>query len=168
MTTMRNFRPFDVDCDCRAFFIEEEPWQYFVLESEFPSYVYVIQAGKDGPVKIGSAQKPSERLQELQTSNWHQLYLRAVVPCGPRVVIEKVAHALADRHRIRGEWFDLEPLKAVEFVVTAMALKGLDPKPLADAMRGLVVTPDNYNRAKRHEPYDSERRIALRQRLGID
>lgn len=66
--------------------------------------VYFIQAGFDGPVKIGyTAREPEERMAALQVSHWEQLRLVAVIP-GDRS-LEAGFHAALRPHRIRGEWF---------------------------------------------------------------
>lgn len=68
-----------------------------------PRFVYIIQDGDDGPVKIGEAFDPRSRLGELQCGNHRPLNLRAVVLA--TVSTEKELHALWSRSRMRGEWF---------------------------------------------------------------
>lgn len=65
--------------------------------------LYFIQAGDDGPIKIGHATSPRDRLWDLQSGNHLQLHVLLELP--GTVHAERAAHhAFADL-RIRGEWF---------------------------------------------------------------
>jgi hypothetical protein len=66
-------------------------------------FVYFIQAGHDGPIKIGFAVDPAERLAMLQTGNHVELFLAAAMPGG--IDLEQELHARFAEGRIRGEWF---------------------------------------------------------------
>lgn len=67
------------------------------------SFVYFIQAGYSGPVKIGVAYDPVERMKELQVGNHQELRLVGIQLGTPSD--EKQLHGFfADLH-IRGEWF---------------------------------------------------------------
>jgi hypothetical protein len=141
--------------------------QYLKLEKAYPAFVYVIQSGEDGPVKIGSAGRPSKRIANLQTSSWQDLFLRAVVPAFRSVAVEQAAHILAREHSIRGEWFDLSPSEATWFVLEAMRVQGDEPKPLKVLVDGLRVAP----RDRGHVPppdYLAIRQAEKRRKLGID
>jgi hypothetical protein len=67
------------------------------------SFVYFIQDGEHGPVKIGLSQDPERRLPKLQTGNPRELLLRHVIP-GDRTV-EHGLHTRFAPARIRREWF---------------------------------------------------------------
>lgn len=67
-------------------------------------YTYIIRAGEDGPIKIGKAFNPEERLAELQTGAWQELSLLHVLP--GYGATETMLHRHLEDHRIRGEWFD--------------------------------------------------------------
>lgn len=67
-------------------------------------FVYFIQAGDDGPIKVGYTTHPEVRLARLQVGNPETLYLRAAIRVKERAV-EVALHATFARHRIRGEWF---------------------------------------------------------------
>jgi Meiotically up-regulated gene 113 len=127
---MGNARKSEPSALVRQFLVSLLGPEYLAMEQYFRSFVYVIQAGEDGPVKIGSAREPSWRLNQLQCGSWQELHLRAVVPCQCSMAMELDAHALANSRRIRGEWFDLTPEEAVEYIVTALTLDGQDPLPL--------------------------------------
>ncbi len=86
-------------------------------------YVYIIahafDDGARGPVKIGVASDPAERLKALQTGNPHPLNLYssyAVPDQSIALEIEKAFHAVNDDLRLMGEWFNIEPMQA-EFLM---------------------------------------------------
>lgn len=68
-------------------------------------HVYVVQAGDDGPCKIGFASSLEARLVELQVGNHEQLHVRATFRA-TREFERSMHHEYADR-RLRGEWFAL-------------------------------------------------------------
>ena len=75
------------------------------------AYVYVIQAGNHGPVKIGWARNPFARLLLLQTGNAARLrlvhtedFLDRRVACS----LESELHRMFADLKIRGEWFRFE------------------------------------------------------------
>jgi hypothetical protein len=81
------------------------------------SYVYLVSAGSDGPVKIGVSNSPFARLKEIQTGNPTSLELAAMWPTFTRseaFYVER--HVLSDAvlFRLQGEWIDADP----EFVST--------------------------------------------------
>lgn len=66
--------------------------------------VYFIQAGDDGPIKIGVAEKPMKRLAELQVASPVELNLLAVMKGG--VDRERRLHTKFAEWRLHGEWFE--------------------------------------------------------------
>lgn len=76
------------------------------------SVVYFIRQGSDGPVKIGWSLHPEARMADLQTSTPRKLVMLATIRGGRE--LEQKIHDYFKDHRIRGEWFDAEPvLKAL-------------------------------------------------------
>lgn len=73
------------------------------------NFVYFIQQGTDGPIKIGSSVDPQARLRALQTANPHPLRLLAKAPGDVRD--ERALHERFSEHRINGclEWFSPAP-----------------------------------------------------------
>ncbi len=69
--------------------------------------IYFIQAGNDGPIKIGKAQSPEARRRELQTGNHEKLNLIKEIPGD--VERENSIHNDLRSHRYRGEWFSPTP-----------------------------------------------------------
>jgi Meiotically up-regulated gene 113 len=77
-----------------------EFWNENLPKSDF---IYFIQSGVSGPVKIGLSKTPVQRVSKLQTGNPRDLILRHVIP-GDRGV-ESELHDRFKPARIRGEWF---------------------------------------------------------------
>jgi hypothetical protein len=67
------------------------------------SFVYFIQVGTEGPIKIGVAADPVARLADLQTANATELVLLAT--CEGGRAEEAHIHAVCRDARLRGEWF---------------------------------------------------------------
>jgi hypothetical protein len=70
-------------------------------------HLYLIQAGANGPVKIGSASNVETRLGQLQTGNPYELRIVTVLHgMGSR---EREAHEKFAYFRMAGEWFEPIP-----------------------------------------------------------
>ena len=67
-------------------------------------YIYFIQEGLEGNIKIGFSNKPAERLKTLQTS--HSRTLRLLLTIEGNEKDEKNLHAKFSRFRLKGEWFE--------------------------------------------------------------
>ena len=68
--------------------------------------IYFIQAGENGPIKIGYTQYQdvaSKRLIALQISCPYKLNLLAKIEGG--MILEKRLHMMFKKHWMRGEWF---------------------------------------------------------------
>jgi hypothetical protein len=83
-------------------------WEGRLVES---SFIYFVQSGEHGLIKIGLSNGPMRRLPELQTGNPDELLLRHVIP-GDRAV-EASLHQRFEPARIRGEWFGREYLPVI-------------------------------------------------------
>jgi Meiotically up-regulated gene 113 len=66
--------------------------------------VYFVQAESGGPVKIGSAADPEERLRTLQAASAERLVIRGVRLGGFKE--ERRLHRRFARYHLRGEWFE--------------------------------------------------------------
>lgn len=72
-------------------------------------YIYFIGT-EAGPIKIGWAKNPYERLRKLQTAHYERLeLLGAFVVPSPRS-FERELHMALDRARLVGEWFLRSPV----------------------------------------------------------
>jgi hypothetical protein len=68
--------------------------------------VYFIQAGEDGPVKIGVARDIRSRRTDSQIAHYQVLHIRGCIRerRSPELA-EEALHKHFAQHRIRGEWF---------------------------------------------------------------
>lgn len=69
--------------------------------------VYIVQIGKDGPIKIGRSSLAEKRISALRSELPFDLEVHAVVQGSPS--LELALHRLCDSHCIRGEWFHPHP-----------------------------------------------------------
>jgi hypothetical protein len=69
--------------------------------------IYFIQSGADGPIKIGRAVNPAQRLRDLQIAHPEPLRLLAVID--RPLLAEYLVHGRFRQHRLRGEWFRPAP-----------------------------------------------------------
>lgn len=103
--------------------------------------IYFIQAGHDGPIKIGvTGSEVSKRLRAIQTTAPHTLSLLGQVP-GNRSQ-ESAVHRKLSASLIRGEWFSPTPeVRAfIDSVLTANSLPpDLEAKLSSRAMRVMFV-----------------------------
>jgi hypothetical protein len=70
---------------------------------QFSSYVYFLQQGEGGPIKIGRAGAVGVRVDRLQTGSPTKLKLLCAVPGGGRLEAA-LQHAFA-QGKMEGEWF---------------------------------------------------------------
>jgi hypothetical protein len=84
-----------------------------MYEPKVTSWVYFIQAGDDGPIKIGTSRDPRKRFLELQTASPYPLHVRAIGPGGRAA--EHRMHTRFAGCRLHGEWF--EPVPAIQRIV---------------------------------------------------
>ena len=82
-------------------------------------FVYFVQQGADGPIKIGTAVDVVKRLDHLMAANSAELVVRAIIPGGAE--IEGELHIRFARHVIRGEWFRPDP-EIVEYMASLPAV----------------------------------------------
>jgi len=121
--------------------------------------IYFIQAGEDGPVKIGRAVNPVERLSVLQTGNWSDFRLRAALTVDDDTEVETSLHKMLSRYRIRGEWFRFN---VVVNIALAQAQAGFLPTPhkldqrLDDALPGRAGRDANRRDREKYNAYMKE------------
>lgn len=72
------------------------------------AYVYFIQSGESGPVKIGIADNPYKRLVELQVGSPERLTIRAMFMT-ETATDERRLHEEFEEEHISGEWFRSSP-----------------------------------------------------------
>lgn len=71
------------------------------------TWIYFVQCGERGQIKIGHSKNPANRVIEMQTGQPLQLYLRAKF-AGP-FDNEAALHRFYEREHLRGEWFRPSP-----------------------------------------------------------
>jgi hypothetical protein len=81
-------------------------------------WLYAIQAGENGPIKIGSTRSPAQRIKTLQTGNAETL--RGIAAWRGYSFCEGQLHEEYAYARLRGEWFEPVP----ELVEMVLALGG--------------------------------------------
>jgi len=72
------------------------------------TFIYFIQMGADGPIKIGNALRPDWRLTELQCGNPYPL--KIIHQFEDHVWRERELHIRFADHRLEGEWFEAAPV----------------------------------------------------------
>jgi hypothetical protein len=133
-----------------------------------PHFLYVIGTFRSGelhaPVKVGISGNVGSRLKAIQTGSATPLGLFASFSLPSRriaLAAEQSFHAVLKQHRLTGEWFDMEPERAVRLVSIVIqvlllkAFKGqpphliheaLDDTDVPDALRAIgVASPDLRN-----------------------
>jgi hypothetical protein len=124
-------------------------WSENLPKSEF---IYFIQHGESGPVKIGLSNAPTRRVSELQTGNPRALVLRHVIP-GDRDV-ESGLHERFKPARIRGEWFGRAYLSVILTFAAGLAdemVQAYDGSGHAPRLtRGEVRTAGEIEVIRRH------------------
>lgn len=69
-------------------------------------WVYFIQRGADGPIKIGfTTREPEERLAQLQVGSPDQLLLIGYEPAWT-ISYERELHKRFSEHKLSREWFE--------------------------------------------------------------
>jgi hypothetical protein len=76
------------------------------MRARADGFVYFIQAGDDGPIKIGWALDPTARLKELQVGCPEPL--RLLMTIADDGELESQLHRRFASLRLRGEWFRAE------------------------------------------------------------
>ena len=84
------------------------------------SFVYFIEAGAGGAIKIGVGWDVVAKLRALQPHNHEALVCLAVVP--GTVEDERALHARFADARIRGEWF--APVRELQIFIARVRAKG--------------------------------------------
>lgn len=75
----------------------------YIPPSAMDGFVYFLQSGPAGPIKIGWSQDVARRIEELQTANALRLELLGTLP--GRMEDEAALHTRFAHLRMEGEWF---------------------------------------------------------------
>jgi hypothetical protein len=117
------------------------------------AYVYLIATdlydGLAAPVKVGVSSDPLRRLSQLQSGSPQRLRIAHLFPLPDRGValeIERALLAIKHKHRLMGEWLDLEPVIAASliglYIGSALASSGINGDELANTMRDVHALPE--------------------------
>ena len=104
-------------------------------------FIYVI-GPLEGAQKVGLTTDPKARLATLQTGCPQELVIHVAVrvPFGEAHVVERRAHRMLERSRVKNEWFDLKPNDAIEAVLEATkAVEVSLPLPCPSSLEGLPL-----------------------------
>ena len=111
-----------------------------------PAFVYVTR-GDHGRCKIGITNNPNSRLLQLSTASAFPLSFAyiGVTKSGDGSNVEREAHAILDRYRVNGEWFDCPPELAIAAVNGAAARIGesiclVDPSRVDELFARVIAT----------------------------
>lgn len=97
---------------------------YWQRQRPYPaSYVYVIRAGEDSPIKVGLAKDVQARMATLQTGNPRKLRVLYVLPGD--LELEWQLHNRLQGQRLVGEWFDGPEIPAFLGFVASLAQRML-------------------------------------------
>ncbi|MFC6720243.1 GIY-YIG nuclease family protein [Natrialbaceae archaeon GCM10025896] len=91
--------------------------------------VYVIQH-QLGPIKIGRAKDPRQRLKDLQVACPFQLKLRKTQTPDNALEVEKFLHRKFQKYHLQGEWFDVPPGQRDLDIPTKVNKLGIPNKPV--------------------------------------
>ena len=85
----------------------EKKIREYMGHKQTPAFVYFIQQGADGPIKIGATRSIEKRIKTPQTGSHVALSVLAVVPGG--FELERDLHHELMEHQLEGEWFAPTP-----------------------------------------------------------
>ncbi len=85
--------------------------------------IYAVQAGTNGPIKIGFAKDIKSRMASIQTGCPDRLTLLGTCEVEDDSLVEKYLHKLNSAFHLRGEWFKpgFRVLETVEAIQTGKA-----------------------------------------------
>ena len=98
------------------------------------AFVYIVQAGTDGPIKIGISDNVKQRLSGIQTDNHERVSLLAYRDGGRKE--EYALHCALRRHHIHREWFRWNAV--TQWVVEHFAAG----RPVAEIVRDLEAAAE--------------------------
>ncbi len=82
-------------------------------------YVYIIENTYLHDTKIGISNRPEKRIKQLQTGSSRPLKIQYTVKFTTRDEATKVEYQLHkkfSKHRLTGEWFDIDYRKVIKYI----------------------------------------------------
>lgn len=133
-------------------------------------FVYFIQRGERGDIKIGYSDKPGRRLSALQTGSPEPLHLLATLPGD--MALERELHRRFAAHRLNGEWFrpaaEIFTFVAEQLAkrATAASRPASRPTPRAPTEATRLMTREEIAAAARKAREDLQRSREARDQLA--
>jgi hypothetical protein len=128
--------------------------------------VYFIRAATTGHIKIGVAERPEQRLRDLQTANPDRLTIINSIECVSRsmaMALEGYIHLHFDQYAAMGEWFAITKTQVDDLIALlsmyADATRGIEDEPLQSVANEWII---DMSIALELARQDDERRAALR------
>ena len=107
--------------------------------------LYAIQAGEDGPIKVGIAANAASRVRDLQTGNPYKLRLLgySVVRKEWAIQWEKKVHERLKANRMEGEWFRVAPhvKRVVAAIISGEIQQAVNIKEPAEMAKHNMCVP---------------------------
>ena len=126
------------------------------VDSEVVS-VYLIGPCEGGPMKLGIAKHPGNRVSTIKSHNWNDVDifgLRWFKSRSLALRVEAEAHQLLDKagKRLRGEWFDVDAdwgAKTIQVATDKLGIKSYSDEDMARMLtrqtdRGMQRYADKY------------------------
>lgn len=103
---------------------DTRPWGFrdYVQSHGFHT-IYLAKPIRGRPIKVGIAEDPERRLANLQNGNFEELCFHRFWWLPGQAIAFRIESAFKNdfaRANIRGEWFDLDPADAVEYIEAAI------------------------------------------------
>jgi Meiotically up-regulated gene 113 len=132
--------------------------------------VYFLQAGHDGPIKIGWSADVRSRMSMLQTGQPHELRLLLLLEGGDQKT-EKVMHRRFAASHLRGEWFRpstdlLAFVNGAELKTSASATTASPSRPSRRPHRPRNLSPLGLLRLNDPDAWERRVRAALTEAAG--
>jgi hypothetical protein len=120
---------------------EQRPhgFKRYIAEQGFHT-VYLVTTTRKRPVKVGIAGDPVQRLASLQAGHFERLDFHRFWWVAGRPIAARVERAFKVRFApavVRGEWFDIAPSRAEEYIIDALhsiGSWGVDQEEMAKLM----------------------------------
>jgi hypothetical protein len=102
---------------------DPHPLEPVYANNNTAKYVYVLSCTDGGSplCKIGIANRPWKRLEELSTGSPHKIRMDFTIWHPHAVEIERLAHRDLRPFRRNGEWFAVPPMKAIKCIFSLVA-----------------------------------------------